>query len=188
VLAPPPSASARRYLQNGLPAIYQDADSFGLRFLSGLETVLDTVVTLLDCLYAHVDPRIAPKDLLGLMAAWLGLDLDEAWPEERWRQLVCNAGTLSRTRGTRAGFELELRIAFPEVPLRVEDEGGVIFANDPHKVPSPPKGGFVIYCDVPLADDDAAMLAHAIEQMKPVDVPFRLKIKSARKTAREPQE
>jgi len=181
----PPTASRRGYLRSALPAIYQEED-FGLRFVGALETLLDPVVALLDSLPAHLDPDLAPRDVLGLMAAWLGVGLDEAWPEERWRDLVRQASELGRRRGTTAGLELELSIVFPDVPLRVEDHGGVAFASSADALPPAQEGGFVVYCDVALSEADAAALARAIEQLKPVGVPYRLRIRAARTPRPEP--
>lgn len=184
---PPPVAQARKYLRSRLPAIYQE-DDFGVRFVGSFEPLLDPVVALLDCLKEHFLPRLAPRDVLGLMAAWLGVALDEAWPEERWRELVLRAAELGRLRGTSAGLELELRIAFPNVPLRVEDGGGVTFSTTPDLEPEPEAGGggFVVYCDVPLSEPDAAALARAIERLKPVNAAYRLRIKTPRK--KEPEQ
>jgi phage tail-like protein len=178
----PENAQLRRYLRNGLPAIYHDGD-FGLRFIEGLEAVLDPIVALLDCLHAYISPEIAPRDMVQLMAAWLGVELDEAWPEERWRELVLNASQLARMRGTKAGLELELSVAFPGVPLRVEDEGGVYAAQDESQLPPVKEPGFVVYCETPLSEADAAALARSIENMKPVHVNYRLRIKAPKKTA-----
>ena len=73
----PPVASSRAYLRDGLPAIYQDGD-FGMRFVGALEELLDPIVAVLDALPAHFDPDHAPRDILDLLAAWLGVDLDES--------------------------------------------------------------------------------------------------------------
>ena len=72
----PPVASTRAYLRNGLPALYQDGD-FGMRFVGALEELLDPIVAVLDGLPYHFDPNLAPPDILELLAAWLGVDLDE---------------------------------------------------------------------------------------------------------------
>jgi phage tail-like protein len=176
---PPPAASAVASLRSRLPAIYQD-DEFGLRFLGALETVLDPIVALLDCMHAHLDPDLAPRDVLGLMAAWLGIELDETSPQAGRRELLRNAADLGRRRGTRAGLELELRIAFPAVSLWVEDGGGVTYSHDPDKLPPPTGGGFVVYCDAQLSEPDAAALARVIERLKPVNVGYRLRIKAPR--------
>jgi hypothetical protein len=71
----PPVASSRAYLRGGLPAVYQESD-FGMRFIGGLEELLDPIVAVLDALPAHFDPDHAPRDILSLIAGWLGVDLD----------------------------------------------------------------------------------------------------------------
>jgi phage tail-like protein len=173
--APPPSASARAYLRSSLPEIYRQ-DDFGLRFLGALETLLDPVVGMLDSLPAHLDPELAPSDVLSLTGAWLSVPLDEHWSDDRKRELVREASHLGRRHGTREGLELGLHIAFPNLPLRVEDNGGVVGARDPESLPPAGRGGIVVYCDDELSESDAATLARMIEQLKPVNVPYRLRI------------
>jgi phage tail-like protein len=172
---PPQSASARAYLRSSLPEIYLQ-DDFGLRFLGALETVLDPVVGMLDCLPAQLDPELAPDDVLRLIAAWLSVRLDKGWPEAQKRALVREAPQLGRRHGTREGLELGLRIAFPDLELRVEDNGGVVGARDRASLPPAGRGGIVVYCEVELSESDAATLARTIEQLKPVNVPYRLRI------------
>ena len=43
-------------------------------------SLLDPIVAILDGLPAHFDPDLAPRDILDLLAAWLGVDLDESQP------------------------------------------------------------------------------------------------------------
>src|SRR5215213_8693219 len=125
----PAVASERAYLRGGLPAVYQDGD-FGMRFVGALEAVLDPIVAMIDALPAHFDPDHAPRDVLGLLAAWLGIELDESQPMPERRRLVTQAAELSRRRGTVRGLELALSLAFPGLPLRVEDNGGVSWGAD----------------------------------------------------------
>ena len=75
----PPVASSRAYLRGGLPALYQDGD-FGMRFVGALESVLDPIVAIIDALPAHFNPDHAPRDLLNLLSAWLGIEVDESQP------------------------------------------------------------------------------------------------------------
>src|SRR3954453_21986613 len=75
----PEVASSRGYLRRGLPSIYTEED-FGMRFLAGLEEVLDPIVGMLDGLSAHFDPDLAPRQVLDLLSAWLGVDFDEGQP------------------------------------------------------------------------------------------------------------
>src|SRR6201991_3199694 len=141
----PPVSSTRAYLRNGLPSLYQDGD-FGMRFVGALKELLDPIVAVLDALPAHFDPNHAPRDVLELLAAWLGVDLDETQPLRHQREMVRRSAELRRRRGTGKGLELALALHFPEVPLRVEDNGGVFHAG--HPAPSEkPAQSFVVYCD-----------------------------------------
>ena len=120
----PPVASGRAYLRGSLPAVYQEGD-FGMRFIGALETLLDPIVAVLDALPAHFSADHAPRDVLNLLSAWLGIDLDESQTPAQRRAMVRQAAEIGRRRGTRAGLELALSLAFPKLPLRVEDLGGV---------------------------------------------------------------
>ena len=175
----PPVASSRAYLRGGLPAVYQESD-FGMRFIGGLEELLDPIVAVLDALPAHFDPDHAPRDILSLLAAWLGVDLDESQEIRHQREMVRRAADLGRKRGTVAGLELALSLAFPNVPLRIEDQGGVRWSLDQHPVDAPPPS-FVVYCDKPVGEDVQAGIARCIEQHKPVGTSYRLRVKAPKK-------
>jgi phage tail-like protein len=175
----PPVASTRAYLRNGLPSLYQDGD-FGMRFIGSLEELLDPIVAILDSLPYHFDPNFAPQDILNLVAAWLGVDLDEAQDIRHQREMVRRAAELSRWRGTVRGMQLALQLHFPNLPLRVEDNGGVVW----HGKPAPEgnaSSDFVVYCDRPVEADVQAAVARIIEQYKPVHATYRLRVKAAKK-------
>jgi phage tail-like protein len=175
----PPVASTRAYLRNGLPALYQDGD-FGMRFVGALEELLDPIVAVLDGLNYHFDPNFAPPDILELLAAWLGVDLDETQNIKHQREMVLRSAELSRKRGTVKGMELALKLHFPEVPMRIEDNGGVIW----HGRPGPsekPSASFIVYCDIPVDETVQAAIARCIEQYKPVHSTYRLRVKAAKK-------
>jgi phage tail-like protein len=185
---PPPTASARAYLRSGLPEIYQDAD-FGMRLLSALEELLDPVVGLLDALPAHFSADLAPADVLELLTRWLGIELDESQPTAERRQIVRSAAELGRLRGTRRGLELTLSLAFPGIPFRVEEVGGVIWGSDAQSAEEP-QPSFVVYCDASLPEARQAAVARLIEQVKPAHVPYKLRVKlrrSQREESRSPE-
>jgi phage tail-like protein len=173
----PPVVSARGYLRRSMPGIYQDGD-FGLRFLGALEETLDPIVGTLDVLHRYFHSSLAPRDVLELLAAWLGLTIDESWPDERLREAIGAEGELSRRRGTKPGIELALRIAFPDLPLRVEDAGGVSWSTSPKETTRAAKPSFVVYCDTPIHETKQLAIARVIDQTKPVHVTYRLRVKA----------
>jgi phage tail-like protein len=184
----PPTASARAYLRGALPAAYVERPpapdphrrwrDFATRFVGALEAELDPVVALLDALPAHFSADLAPGDVLDLMAAWLGLEVDERWPEERRRELLRRAGELGQRRGTKRGLELALHIAFPDLPLRVDDTGSVRQAGSVDELEPAPPPSFVVYCDVPMPEEDIALVARMIEYAKPVGVTYKLRVRT----------
>jgi phage tail-like protein len=174
----PPSASARAYMRDSLPAVFREND-FAMRFVGALETVLDPIVATLDALPAYVDPRLAPADMLEVMAAWLGLELDESMDEATRRELILQSNEATRWRGTRKGLEMALRLTFPDLPLRVEDEGGVVFTRDAGADPAPAANRFIVYCDTPIPAARQAVVARVIEEQKPLHVAYRLRVKAA---------
>jgi phage tail-like protein len=175
----PASASSRAYLRGALPAVYQESD-FGMRFVGGLEGLLDPIVAVLDGLPAHFDPDHAPRDILNLLAAWLGVDLDESQEIKHQREMVRRAADLGRRRGTVSGIELALELSFPDVPLRIEDQGGVRWSLAQEPAEAPP-ASFVVYCDKPVPEETQAAIARCIEQHKPVGTTYRLRVKSPKK-------
>jgi phage tail-like protein len=180
----PQAASSRALLRSSLPAIYREGD-FGMRFVGALETLLDPIVALLDCLPSQFDPDLASREAMQLLAAWLGVDLEESWPDDKRRRFVRAAPELARRRGTKEGLQQALAIAFPDLPLRVEDQGAVVSAVDAAELPPATPPQFIVYCDEPV--DQPAVLARMIEYMKPVHVSYKLRIKTGRKAAAAPK-
>ncbi|HEY3766034.1 MAG TPA: phage tail protein [Gaiellales bacterium] len=181
---PPAAASARRYLRGHMPAVYAEpqqphsqTEGLASRFVGGLERVLDPVVASIDCMPAQLRPDTAPAPMLRLMAAWLGLAEDERRSLADRRDEVRYASELHQSRGTLPGLELGLRVAFPSLPLRVEDGGGVSFSVDLDSDPPSAPREFVVYCDTPIAVERQAAVARAVERLKPVNARYRLRVK-----------
>lgn len=176
----PEVASNRGYLRNGLPSIYSEED-FGMRFLAGLEEVLDPIIAVLDALPAHFDPDLAPRHILSLLSGWLGVDFDESQAISGRREKVRRAADLGRTRGTLRGLQLALDLSFPGLPLRVEDEGGVTFSTDVDSKLEAKPAQFIVYCDRPIPSEKQAAVARCIEQIKPIHTSYRLRVKAPKK-------
>ena len=174
----PRPVSTQKYLRGHLPAIYAEGD-FGMRLVSALEAVLDPLVAILDNLPEHFDPAYAPRDVLELLMDWLALERDELRSGPERRRIVQRAPELMRLRGTRAGLERALELAFPGVPFRVEDAGGVTWSLDPNEDWKDAPQSFVIYCDMPLSENRLAAVARLIDQAKPAHVGYRLRVRTA---------
>jgi phage tail-like protein len=174
----PRPVSMPGHLRGHLPAIYDDGD-FGMRLLSSLEEVLDPLVAILDNLPEHFAAAYAPRDVLELLTDWLALERDELRSGEERRRIVGRAPELLRLRGTRAGLELALELAFPGIPFRIEDTGGVTWALDPDGAWKDAPDSFVIYCDMPLPENTLAAVARLADQAKPAHIGYRLRVRAA---------
>ena len=176
----------------------QDAElnlPFAMRFLKALEEVLDPIVTLLDCLPAHLDPKLAPLNALHTMADWLGLPFEEHVPgdkrlsenesherlKRRQQRLVENALEINRSRGTKRGLELLLELMFgvPDGPedervFKVIDGGYCVVGSGPPADADPPEPGtFVVQWTQPLDPDVVRAVKHLVQREKPVNARCR---------------
>jgi phage tail-like protein len=97
-----------RYLDQ-LPAIYRDDELMG-RFLMLFESFWAPIEQQIEHLALYLDPRLTPAEFLPWLASWIDLVLDEAWPEDRRRQLLRSATDLYRKRGTCQGLREYLEI------------------------------------------------------------------------------
>ena len=77
-------------------------------------------------------------------------------------------------------MELALKLHFPEVPMRVEDNGGVIWHGRPGPAEKPRRASSSIATSRSTRPMQAA-IARCIEQYKPVHSTYRLRVKAAKK-------
>lgn len=100
------------YLRH-LPAVYrEDAESaaFLERFLSIFESVFTDVDEAIAAMTRYFDPAGAPPEALSWLGDWLAVEAGEAWPDPARRDLVAQAPSLYKRRGTRGGLLEVLRI------------------------------------------------------------------------------
>jgi len=115
---------------NYLPAIYQQTRQqsfdtllsfnekpFFERFLRGFEDASEPSKLLLNNVSRFFDVQEAPSDFIPWLATWVGLIIDENWPELRRRLLIKEAVELYRWRGTRRGLARYLQIYTGYLPL-----------------------------------------------------------------------
>jgi phage tail-like protein len=112
-----------------LPGMLQD-DPMTRAFTSGLDDVWASALVALDNLHAYLDPDTAPADFLAWLASWVGVVLDENWPEHRQRALVSRAVELYHWRGTTRGIR-DLVTLYTGIEPEISDTGGVLWSLAP---------------------------------------------------------
>lgn len=106
-----------------LPKVYsreETAAEFLRRYLMPLEGLVDELGGLSFGRRALLDPDSAPAEALPWLAGFLGLVLDELWPEAVRRQLIAEATWLFRFRGTVPGLLRFLEIVLGRRPVLIE--------------------------------------------------------------------
>jgi phage tail-like protein len=176
-------------LASRLPAVLQE-DVFLQRFLKAFDEALAPVFTTLDGLPCYVNPRLAPDDFIGWLADWVGVRLNDAWPMEQRRDVIVNAATIHRRRGTVPGVADAVRLAVTGVrEVVVEDNGGAAWSQAPGAaLPGEAAAGLhvKVYAD-DIGDVIILRLEGIISAVKPAHVPHTLEVlPSARLASDEP--
>jgi phage tail-like protein len=167
--APGISKNTSSYLKY-LPPIYSDDDFMG-RFLLIFETILSPIERTIGNLHYYFDAQMAPPELLPWLASWLGLALDERWPEEQRRALILAAVDLYQWRGTRRGLSEFLRLYTGLTPDIIELGVGRRGATHADSF------RFVVRFKVPdPVQVDRAMVEAIIEAEKPAHTGYSLEI------------
>lgn len=99
---------------------YQDKPFFE-RFLRGFEDSMEPTRDLLSQMPLYFDADATPPDFLPWLATWVGLALDDNWPELKRRRLIKEAVELYRWRGTRRGLSRYLEI-YAGVKPQINDQ------------------------------------------------------------------
>jgi phage tail-like protein len=102
-----------------LPGVFSRND-FLARYLLIFETINEPVQRTVDNVPDLFDPSLAPADFLPWLGSWLGLVLDERWPDAQRRELIRAAADLYRWRGTRRGLSEYIRVYTGITPEIVE--------------------------------------------------------------------
>jgi len=167
-------------MRDGLPPMYREGD-FAMRLVGALEGVLDPIFALLDSLPANFSADYASRPAIDLLAAWVGVDLDEALELDARRDVVRRAAELHRWRGTARGLELALTLTFPDLPIRVQDEGGVHYSIDGAPA-EPERAQFAVFVDAALSKERLNAVARCIDNNKPVHCSYRLRSRKSSDT------
>ncbi|MGA8015621.1 MAG: phage tail protein I [Candidatus Dormiibacterota bacterium] len=159
-----------------LPALFQE-DPFALGLVAGLDEVLSPLLSCLDNLSAYIDPALAPDDFLSWLAGWLGVELDDGWPEERRRAILQRAVDLHRMRGTAEGLRLQLEL-LTGGQVEIAESGGVAWSRESGtEMPGEPQPRMTIRVTVDdMGRVDPRALDRLIAESKPAHVVHQLEV------------
>ncbi len=187
-----------RYIKY-LPRVYEEQDEMMARFLMLFESFWAPIDGQIDAIHHYFDPALMPLDLLPWMASWVGLTLDDHWPEAKRRQLLKAAVSLYRKRGTRRGLQEYLEI-YTGAQVRVSEHGANNFLlgtmarlgpgvalgtlNMPHTftvtvyLPASPNGHQGPDAQARYEADRRKMIEDIIEAEKPAHTSYNLRLES----------
>lgn len=159
-------------LRANLPGMLLD-DELLMALCAALDDLLAPAVAALDCFGAYLDPRLAPEDFLGWLAALVGSD--------RSRPAIASAVPGYADRGTATGLR-ECAAAAAGVPVEqvtVVDPGGVSWSATAGSAPEPSPGTARIAFTAPTgadADALAAAVRAAVDASRPVHCPLEIEV------------
>ena len=163
--------------------MYAEED-FAMRLVSAFEAVLDPLVATLDNLPDHFRGRRTRRATCSSCSPTGSRSNATSCVRARSAGASSSAlPELMRLRGTKRRACARARARLPGVPFRIEDAGGVSWSLDPDAAWKAIPPAFVIYCDMPLAENRLAAVARLIDQAKPAHVAYRLRVRAA-----EPEE
>jgi phage tail-like protein len=177
-----PGVAVAHPLGEMLPALYLD-DEFAQQLCAGLDQVLAAAVGALDSIDAYIDPALAPPDFLVWLAGWVGLLIDETWPEEQQRRFVTEAVDLYRWRGTTRGLAGLVRI-YVGVEPEIAETGAVSWSSAPG-APLPGRRSRVnpaLLVRVRVPDPstvDERRLTAIVAAATPAHVPYKIEVRAA---------
>jgi phage tail-like protein len=111
-----------------LPGMFTDNEFLG-RFLLIFESILSPLDRTVGNLGHYFDADLAPADVLPWLGGWVGLVLDDRWPEGRRRDLIRSAAELYAWRGTRRGLSTFVRLYTGITPEIVEPTSAEVAAD-----------------------------------------------------------
>jgi len=173
------------YLQY-LPAFYREDDFTG-RFLNIFEDILKPIEGIVDNLAFYFEPGTTTQSFLPWLASWMGLVLDERWPEAKRRELIKSMTELYRWRGTKRGLSEYLRVYTGIMPQITEHIPATQLKTNTNPGVNEARGTedqahcFTVILEVPdISTIDADIVRSIIESEKPAHTTYILQINERR--------
>lgn len=158
-----------------LPGLFQE-DELTQELTRAFDQVLAPILATVDNFPAYLDPLLTPPDFLDWLAGWVGILLDETWPDEARRELLARAMELFSKRGTVAGVAEQMQI-FTGGQVEIVESGGVSWSVTPGGSP-PGDPGFTLLVRVTAAPAkmDPRRVEAVVAASKPAHVAHRVEI------------
>jgi phage tail-like protein len=156
-----------------LPAVLQE-DPVIERLTEALDEVLAPAFASLNCLAAYLDPQLAPTDFLAGLAGWVGVLLDDDWPEQQRRDAVAHAVELHRCRGTAWGLQWQLDL-MTGGRAEVVDSGSVHWSRNPTD-PEPAAAAELVVRVRGMSERELEATRDLVAWAKPAHVPHRIDV------------
>lgn len=165
-----------------MPSVYR-GDFFTEQLCASFDEVLAPVFATLDCLTAYFDPRTAPADMLGWLAGWIGLTVDETTDADRKRESIITGIALLPWSGTPRSVREAVIAAFG-CATEVVESGAATWSTTPDSRPGgSAAAGLVVRVFIEAGDvaEAAAAIDHRsldalVDAVKPAHVPHRIEI------------
>jgi phage tail-like protein len=168
-----PGARTPQPLLDLLPAVLQE-DPVIERLTAALDEVLAPAFASLNCLAVYVDPQLAPADFLAGLAGWVGVLLDDDWPEQQRRDAVAHAVELHRCRGTAWGLQWQLDL-MTDGRAEVVDSGSVRWSSNPTD-PEPAANAELVVRVRGMSERELEATQDLVAWAKPAHVPHRIEV------------
>lgn len=119
------------------PEIYRDRGSFFHRYISVFSSIYNDYGEEIDSLSGLLDLDTCPEELLIIYGGWMGIDLKGGFLEtEMLRDLVREAYSLNRMKGTKRAIERILEIILREKAIVIEHNQVNSHADDDTVIPA----------------------------------------------------
>lgn len=103
------------------PEVFQEENGFFQRYLSVFSSLYADMQRKIDQMGNYLDAETAPKEMLPVLAGWLGIQVENGFPEEKiLRRLLKEAYQLNRMKGTRGVLDRLAKIVFEDDVMIIE--------------------------------------------------------------------
>ena len=153
------------------PEIYRERNSFFHRYISIFSAIYNDFQWDIEHIHRNFMPDTAPKELLPVLAEWLGLNLrGDFLDEDIMRELVKHAYELNKIKGTKKAMEQVIQIVLGEQAVILEKNKGAGYHGQKLKE----ECDITILIKTQVEQKKKARLMFLLEQFKPMGCTMKI--------------